>query len=159
VLSREDPATVLTRMLQAVDDLDWPAVRRCLADEVRTDYTELFGGEAETLPADELVRRWQGLLPGFDATQHLIGTGLVEEDEHRPVVRTHVRGYHHVAGAEGGPTWAVHGHYVVPLVRTPTGWAIAGITLRVFYQEGNTDLPALATERAATAPQAARPRG
>jgi SnoaL-like domain len=143
-------------MLQAVDDLDWPAARGCLADEVRTDYSELFGGEAETLSADELVRRWQGLLPGFDATQHLIGTTLAEEDEGRLTVRTHVRAYHHVAGAEGGAIWGVHGHYVVPFERSPAGWKIAGITLRLFYQEGNTDLPALAGERAGTSPRPAR---
>ncbi|GAA5137406.1 nuclear transport factor 2 family protein [Pseudonocardia adelaidensis] len=156
----DDPAAVLTRLLQAVDDLDWPAVRDCLADEVRTDYTELFGGAAETVSGDELVRRWQGLLPGFDATQHLIGTGRLEEGVGAggdgPTVRTHVRGYHHIAGADGGATWGVHGHYVVPLVRSPGGWRIAGITLRVFYQEGNTGLPALATERAAISPRAAR---
>jgi hypothetical protein len=153
-----DPTTVLTRMLHAVDALDWDSVRACLADEVRTDYTELFGGEAETLSADTLVERWQGLLPGFDATQHLTGPCLAEEDGQGGVlVRTHVRGYHHIAGAEGGPTWAVHGHYVVPVERAGDGWRIAGITLRVFYQEGNTDLPALAGVRAAHSPRAARP--
>lgn len=153
-----DPAALLTRMLQAVDDLDWPVVRGCLADEVRTDYSELFGGEAETVSGDELVRRWQGLLPGFDATQHLIGTTLVEEREDGFTVRTHVRAYHHVAGAEGGAVWGVHGHYVVPLRRSPAGWQISGITLRLYYQEGNTDLPALAGERADRAPRTARPR-
>jgi hypothetical protein len=130
-------------MLHAIDALDWRGVRACLADEVRTDYTELFGGEPETLPADALVERWQGLLPGFDATQHVTGPCLVEEDEQAGVlVRTHVRGHHHIAAAEGGPTWAVHGHYVVPVRRTSAGWRIAGITLRVFYQEGNGGPPA-----------------
>jgi SnoaL-like protein len=150
----DDPAVVLTRLLQAVDDLDWTAARDCLADEVRTDYSELFGGDAETLAADELVMRWHALLPGFDATQHLLGTGLVEERAGGLTVRTHVRAYHRV----GGAVWGVHGHYVVPLERSATGWKIAGITLRLFYQEGDTDLPALAGERAAAAPRTARPR-
>ena len=149
---------MLTSLLQAVDDLDWPSVRECLADELCTDYSELFGGEAETLSADELVKRWQGLLPGFDATQHLLGTGLLEEHEGGLTVRTHVRAYHRIADADGGAVWGVHGHYVVPLERESAGWKIAGITLRLFYQEGNTGLPALAGERAATAPRAARPR-
>jgi hypothetical protein len=159
VTTADDPAIVLTRMLQAIDELDWPGVRACLADEVRADYSELFGGEADTLSGDELVGRWQGLVPGFDATQHLIGTGLVEEDgDGGLTLRTHVRAYHHIAGADGGAVWAVHGHYVVPLEHSPTGWRIAGITLRMFYEEGNTGLPALAGERAAGSPRTARPR-
>lgn len=157
MFASDDPAAVLTGLLQAADDLDWEAVRDRLADEVRTDYSELFGGEAETLSADELVKRWQGLLPGFDATQHLLGTGLVEERGGGLVLRTHVRAYHYIDGADGGPVWGVHGHYVVPLERAPSGWKIAGITLRLFHQEGNTVLPALAGERAATSPRAARP--
>lgn len=153
----DDRSAVLTRMLHAIDELDWAGVRACLADGVRTDYTELFGGEPETLSGDALVERWQGLLPGFDATQHLTGPCLVEEDHDGGVrVRTHVRGYHHIADAEGGPVWAVHGHYAAPLERAGDGWRIAGITLRVFYQEGNTGLPALAAERAGQSPRAAR---
>jgi hypothetical protein len=144
-------------MLQAIDELDWPVVRACLADEVHADYTELFGGEAETLSGDALVQRWQGLVPGFDATQHMTGPCLLEEGpDGRLRVRTHVRGYHRIADAEGGPVWGVHGHYAVPLERSGDGWRIAGITLRVFYQEGNTELPALAAERAGQSPRAAR---
>lgn len=155
----DDPATLLTRMLHAIDELDWDEVRACLADEVRADYSELFGGAAETLPGDELVQRWQGLLPGFDATQHLTGPCLLEEDaDGRLRLRTHVRAYHRIADAEGGPVWGVHGHYAAPVERSGAGWRIAGITLRLFYQEGNSDLPVLAGERAARSPRAVRPR-
>jgi hypothetical protein len=148
----DDPAAVLTRMLHAIDDLDWDGVRACLADEVRTDYTELFGGEAETLSADELVKRWQGLVPGFDATQHMTGPCLVDEGEDGLVARTHVRAYHRI----GDAVWGVHGHYAVPLERTPAGWRIAGITLRMFYQEGDRDLPARAAERVGVSPRETR---
>lgn len=146
----DDPAAALTHLLHAIDDADWTGVRACLADEVRVDYSELFGGEAETVSADELVKRWQGLVPGFDATQHMTGPCLVEEGANGLVVQTHVRAYHRL----GDAVWGVHGHYVVPLQRTPAGWRITGITLRMFYQEGDRDLPALAAERAATSPRA-----
>ncbi|TWF81691.1 SnoaL-like protein [Pseudonocardia hierapolitana] len=149
---RDDPAAVLTRLLHAIDDVDWGEVRACLADEVRTDYTELFGGEAETLPADELVERWKGLVPGFDATQHMTGPCLVDERDGGLVAQTHVRAYHRI----GDAVWGVHGHYVVPLERTSAGWQIAGITLRLFYQEGDRDLPARAAERAGTSPRVTR---
>jgi hypothetical protein len=148
----DDPAAVLTRMLHAIDFLDWAGVRACLADEVRTDYTELFGGQAETLPADELVKRWQGLVPGFDATQHMTGPCLVDDRDGAVVAQTHVRAYHRI----GDAVWGVHGHYVVPLERTSADWRIAGITLRMFYQEGDPDLPARAAERAGVSPRVTR---
>jgi hypothetical protein len=149
-----DPAAVLTRLLHAIDDLDWDGVRACLADEVRTDYSELFGGEPENVSGDELVARWKGLLPGFDATQHMTGPCLVDERDGGLVVQTHVRAYHRI----GGAVWGVHGHYVVPLGHTPDGWRIGGITLRMFHQEGDTGLPARAAERAAASPRVARTR-
>jgi SnoaL-like domain len=152
VPTRDDPAAVLTRMLHAIDELDWTGVRACLADEVHADYTELFAGEAETLSADTLVERWQGLVPGFDATQHMTGPCLVEERAGGLEVRTHVRAYHRI----GDAVWGVHGHYVVPLERSPAGWKITGITLRMFYQEGNPDLPTQAAERAAHSPRTPR---
>ena len=143
-------ADTLIRMLHAIDRLDWAEVRRCLADQVRVDYTELSGGETETLAAGDLITRWRGLLPGFDATQHMTGPVLLARDE-RPGLRAdaHVRGYHRL----GGETWAVHGHYIA---RIADG-KITELTLQVFYQEGNLNLPTAATQRAATSPRTPRP--
>jgi hypothetical protein len=143
-------ADALPRLLYAIDVLDWPAVRQAFADEVRLDYTSLSGGEPETLPGDELIARWQALLPGFDATQHMLGP-VVLTDDAGPGVRAdaHVRGYHYVRGADGGETWGVYGHYTARQV----GGKITEFTLRVFYQDGNLGLPAVATERATASPR------
>jgi pimeloyl-ACP methyl ester carboxylesterase len=43
-------ADLLTRMLHAVDALDWDTVRGALAGELLVDYTSLAGGKPETLP-------------------------------------------------------------------------------------------------------------
>lgn len=139
-------ADVLTRLLHAVDALDWAVIRDVLADEVRVDYTSLFGGEVETLAADDLVARWQGLLPGFDATQHLTGPVLVTRDA-GPGVRadTHVIGYHYLADPGGGATWAVHGHYTARLV----DGLVTELTLTAFFQQGSMALTEVATRRAA----------
>jgi SnoaL-like domain len=143
-------ADTMTSLLHAIDRLDWDEIRRCLGDEVLVDYTELFGGEAETVTGEELTARWRALLPGFDATQHMTGPVLLTADN-RPGLRadTHVRGYHRL----GDETWAVHGHYVARLV----GGKITELTLQVFYQEGNQKLTETATQRAATTPRAPRP--
>lgn len=139
-------ADVLTRLLHAVDALDWATIRDVLAGEVRVDYTSLFGGEVETMAAGDLVARWQGLLPGFDATQHVTGPVLVTQDD-GPGVRadTHVIGYHHLADPGGGGTWAVHGHYAARLV----DGLITELTLTAFFQQGSMALTEVATRRAA----------
>ena len=143
-------ADTITRLLHAVDRLDWDEIRRCLADQILVDYTELSGGTAETLAGEELVARWRALLPGFDVTQHITGPVLLTSDDRLGLrADTHVRGYHHL----GDETWAVHGHYVARIV----DGKITELTLQVFYQEGNQKLPETATERAATAPRAPRP--
>lgn len=143
-------ADTMTSLLHAIDGLDWEEIRRCLADQVLVDYTEVFGGEVETVSGEELVARWRALLPGFDATQHMTGPVLLTSDD-RPGLRadTHVRAYHRL----GDESWAVNGHYVARLV----DGKITELTLQLFYQEGNQKLAESATQRARTAPRAPRP--
>jgi hypothetical protein len=43
----------------------------------------------------------------------------------------------------------VHGHYIARLANGK----ITELTLQVFYQEGNLELPAIATQRATTSPR------
>lgn len=140
-------ADVVATMLHAVDDLDWKAVRSSFATEVGIDYTSLWGGEPETLTADELIDRWRQLLPGFDTTQHLIGPVVVTEvDERTASCTTNVRGYHRI----GGATWMAAGRYIMRLVRADgVGWQIAAMTLRCYYEDGDRGLVDVAIERAA----------
>jgi hypothetical protein len=42
------------------------------------DYSSLTGREGATVSADDVVAGWKFLLPAFDATQHLIGTHIVD---------------------------------------------------------------------------------
>jgi hypothetical protein len=100
------------------------------------------------LSADALLDRWRALLPGFDATQHLIGPVIVTE--HRAslaTVEAQARGYHYLAGAEGGALWIVAGRYRFAMEQCDAGWTIRGITLQLAYQEGNLELPAIAQAR------------
>lgn len=92
---------VLVRLVHSVDRLDWRGARETFADELTVDYTSLSGGEVERLPADDLLSRWRELLPGFDATQHLLGPVRVTAGADEARVDAHVRGYHHLAGPTG----------------------------------------------------------
>jgi hypothetical protein len=127
---------VLTPMLHAIDARDFATVRASFTDEVRTDYTSLWGGDPQTVTADELVAGWQELISGLTATQHLTGPVI----EVNGLARTHVTAHHWLDGASGGDVWIVHGHYVARVV----DGKIAELTLRTHHQEGNRDIPTLA---------------
>lgn len=149
-----NPPDAVASMLHAIDRLDWPAVRQSFADRVTVDYRSLNGEPAAEVKAEDLIAGWQALLPGFDATQHLIGAVVVSLDGDAARADTHVRAYHHIAGAEAGTTWMVAGHYSVRLVERSGRWQILALTLTVFYQEGNLALPSVATARAISSPRA-----
>ncbi|BDM81183.1 nuclear transport factor 2 family protein [Acaryochloris marina] len=145
--------TPIVRMIHAIDQLDWPAVRYEFADTVDIDYTSLTGGEPETIPADKLMERWQGLLPGFQATQHLLGSFQVEVEDKAAAIETHVRAYHYIDDAPDSDVWMVAGHYQFQMALQGGRWVIAAIKLVVFYQEGNFELPTLAQTRAIETPR------
>ncbi len=143
----------ISSMLHAIDALDWEQVRASFADRVEIDYTSLFGGEPATLALDDLLANWKNLLPGFEATQHLTGPVVVRRAGAKTFAETHVRGYHSIAGAEGGNLWMVAGHYTLRMVQNKKQWKIAALKLTVFYQEGNLKLPEVAQGRAKTSPR------
>lgn len=107
----------ITRMLNAIDALDWTGVRGEFADTVDVDYTSLAGGQPATIAADQLMTTWQGLLPGFEATQHLTGPIRAEVAGSVGTAYTSVRGYHYIKGAPGGEVWMVAGTYTMRMVR------------------------------------------
>lgn len=137
----------VTAMLHAIDTLDWTGVRAAFADRVTVDYTSLFGGEPATMAGDDLIKTWQGLVPGIDATQHMIGPVVSVIAGDTAKAETHVRGYHRLKGVEGGETWMVAGHYVFKLIRQSGVWRIEAMTLIAYYQEGNLQLPGAAKAR------------
>jgi hypothetical protein len=134
-------ADVITRMLHAIDRLDWVTVRNSFADEVATDYTSLWGGEPENLTADELVARWTEFASGLAATQHQTGP-VVVSDGH---AETHVVAHHWLPEAQGGDLWTVHGHYIA---RMADG-RIAELILETFHAGGHDGLPSIPGQRPA----------
>lgn len=135
-----DRHTTINRFFRAVDTRDWDTVAATLADHVALDYTSLFGGEAEVLSPDDVTKRWRGLLPGFDATMHLLGP-LIDDGD---TVQCNFRGYHHI----DGKTWMVAGWYTLDVVQTAAGVRIAGIKIESSYEEGSRELVEQAQQRA-----------
>ena len=78
----------------------------------------------------------------------LLGPVRERVDGDSALLEAHVRAYHRL----GEDVWLVAGHYVAEVAR-PDGWRITALTLRTYYQDGASDLPAAATERARTSPR------
>jgi len=145
------PTDVFTTMLRAVDTLDWDTVRSSFADRIEMDYTQLWGGQAQTLPIDDLVSDWTDLATGFDATQHITGPIVVtHENADRIECTTTFRAYHHVIEDVGASTWLVAGRYDIRLRATAGRWRIQAMTLHLAYEEGDRRLVDLARQRSAT---------
>jgi ketosteroid isomerase-like protein len=142
----ENIADIVARIAYYADARAWTELHDLFAQSVHVDYTSLFGGTPADLSAHELMTGWRAFLPGFDATQHLLGPILVETKGARASAWTHIRATHRI----GGELWVVGGRWAIALVRE-AAWRIASITFEFAYQEGNTDLPNLARERAARA--------
>lgn len=134
-------ADTFTSMLHAIDARNWPAVRAAFADEVRIDYSSLFGVPPATVNAEAHVAGWAAFARRFDVTQHITGPFVVTRDGAGAIARTHVRAYHRMKDVPGGETWMVAGHYEVGLQPFGATWKIASLTLRVFYQDGNLSIP------------------
>jgi hypothetical protein len=140
--------TAVTRMLHAIDALDWQTFRAAFEPQLRLDFTSLFPGQPETVTIDTLLSRWVPFAHGFDATQHLIGpVVLVRSDGRTATAEAHVHASHYIAEAEGGPLWIAAGHYEWTLQRCESSWTIAGIIFTLLFQHGNRRLPELATAR------------
>ena len=146
-------ADLITTMLHAIDVVDWETVRDSFTDTVFVDYTSLQGGRPGELSADQLIRNWQALVPGFDATQHL-GAGLiVSPDSENVHAKTNVHAWHYIKNAEGGDFWAVAGHYEFAFESISSHVKISRMSLHLFFQHGNLQLPEQAKIRADKAPR------
>jgi len=130
-------ADVITRMLHAIDRLDWAVARDSFADVVATDYTSLWGGEPGDQRADDLIKQWQDFTATLSATQHVTGPTLYADGR----AETHVIAYHWLL--DGGDLWVVHGHYVARIV----DGRIAALTLQTISSYGHEGLPSIGPRR------------
>lgn len=151
-------ANLIAALAIHVDALRWDELLLLFAPEVRVDYTSLFGGDAQTLRAEELIGQWQQLLPGFTRTTHVIGTPLIvaNGDEARasaPVIAVHL--LEDSLGVQD--QWIAGGCYEFQSRRTNGPWRIASLTLARAWSRGNLELPALARRRVSEAQSRLRP--
>ena len=126
---------------------DWGRVRDFMASQITTDYVSLFGGEVGTTDRVALIAQWKTVLPGFDATQHLITNIAVDGNADEAHTTSHVRATHWI----NGHFWTVGGIYRHRLVRSSDGWRVSFIGIQRLYEEGDRAVLKAAAERVTAA--------
>ncbi len=144
-MTQETIINTVNQMALTADQRDWSVCRSCFADEVFVDYTSLAGGEPATIPADALIESWQGLLPGFTATQHLIGSHVVDIQNDDAECQAHFQSAHILDDEQ----WVLGGMYHFRLTHNEGTWKIAAITMTALWSVGDqAKLLGQAAERA-----------
>ena len=83
------------RYAYALDTRDWELYRSLLADQVIVDFRGLgYRGEPRQRSREWWVGQVRGLLDGFDVTQHVMSSPLVEEAEDGVALTVYLQAHH-----------------------------------------------------------------
>ncbi|MBE1284163.1 MAG: nuclear transport factor 2 family protein [Rhodobacteraceae bacterium] len=136
----------ITDIAAGADRQDWTRVRGAFADTVTVDYTSLWGGEAATQDADDLVAGWAGFLPGFDSTHHMVTNhSITSFSETTATAEADFTATHRI---EDG-LWVLGGRYTYALEKSGDRWRVTALTMTALWETGDRGLVAQAGERAA----------
>src|SRR5262245_34305707 len=113
---------VCTRMFTSIDAHDWDGFERCLAPDVVTDFTALWGGQPERSTAHDLRTSWERLFAGFTSTQHLVGNYMTETTGSGALVQATFRATHFGTDPFGAPSWTLYGRYSIALEQRDNGY-------------------------------------
>jgi len=122
---------VLFRYAHALDDRDSRLLRTCFTEDAVCEVGATLSG------IDAIIGFAEGVLSGFDVTQHLIANPRCAVDGDHAESVCDLQAQHVTRGAPGGEHYVIGGRYVDSLVRTPDGWRIARRRLRVTWSQGN----------------------
>ncbi|WP_170386546.1 nuclear transport factor 2 family protein [Ruegeria atlantica] len=141
-----DISTAITDIAAGADRHDWTRVRGAFADTVTSDYTSLWGGDAVTQPADELVAGWFAFLPGFDATHHMVTNHTVTSlSAKSATAQADFTATHRLADG----LWVLGGRYDYELEKSDNRWVVTSMTMTALWETGDRGLVAIAGQRAA----------
>lgn len=139
----------ITDIAAGADRHQWDRVRDAFADQVTLDYTGLWGGEATSQGADEIVAQWSGFLPGFDRTLHLIANhAIIEAGDTTATAEADFQAVHRI----DADSWTLMGHYRYELAKRDGAWKVTRLIMTPTHETGDRGLVNRATERAKASP-------
>jgi hypothetical protein len=138
---------LINRFYFSVDMRDYATMRNCLTDEIKFDYTALFGTQMPPT-ADELVEDVRLNHQGLIDLQHITTSHLVTVEENRAKCHVNFQAQHFLPNGRGSNLWTVRGRYLYSLIRTKGEWRIYGCVIHVAWTDGNLQIFDLAHEQA-----------
>ncbi len=145
---QQDISRAITDIAAGADRHDWDRVGDAFAETVTTDYTSLWGGDAVTQPAAELVAGWAAFLPGFDSTHHMVTNHAIRSvADGRAVAEADFTATHRIDDG----LWTLGGRYSYELEEAEDRWRVTFLTMTALWETGDRTLVAVAAERAAAA--------
>ena len=135
----------ISSLFVATDERNWSELEELFAEKVLLDYSSMTGNPAAKLPAKEIIKSWQGILPGFTFTHHQIGNFNTTAKGKQAQVFCYGTATHYLE-ADGGNIWTVVGSYDFELEENGGKWRVTAMKFNFKYQDGNTGLPQKAIE-------------
>jgi hypothetical protein len=139
IAERKEVEDTVVRLGRLLDDQDWSGLAALFDENVRTDYTSLFGGEPGEVTSAALLEGWQSDLSSLDYAQHVIISPLAEIDGDRATATANVQIVAKRSDSFGGSLWTCGGRYELELRRADR-WLITSFTLRAFWTDGNINV-------------------
>lgn len=122
-------------LAQAQDRQDWDAVGQAYLPDAAYVHP---GGELQGAAA--IVERTREALKHLDASQHLVGTVVVEVLGDTASSTAQFQAVHIRSGTPGGDHYTILGSYQDRWVRTPQGWRIQSRVQSYCWRDGNRDV-------------------
>ena len=156
LIDRKDITDLIYRFAKGVDTCDWALYRSCYADTVELDFSSAHGATTpQTMSADKWIEFCSSIMPGFDATSHIMSNIMCDIKGDTADVRVALYAEHYLANVSGQNSHEVGGFYTHQLKRGPKGWKIHKAKLTQTYTKGPAQLfeMAAARVRSGTAPR------
>lgn len=137
-----DITETVHRMGWLADMRRWDDLLDVFTDQVRVDYTALAGGDPADVDPSDLVAGWADSLGALDATQHLLGSVIVDiDDDGSSATATAQFQATHLATIDGQTDrWTLGGNYAFELQQATSGWRIAAVTMTPTWSTGDDQL-------------------
>jgi len=122
---------------RALDTRDWDLFRSLFAEEVEADFSA-FGIPAGRVSREHVLGWMQHAFrrEGMKTSQ-IYANFEITIDGDRATCVSSLLGRHRLPGLDGGEDFTLHARYHDRLVRTETGWKLAGVAIEVLFTEGN----------------------
>jgi len=144
LIDKSDIRELILNYALGLDTQNWSLLRSIFTGEVEFDFSSFNGTPPAKLPVDAWIAACQALVPGFDATQHLLTNFMIDVAGDTATTTVYVQAEHFIATDKGERSHTLGGYYNHRLVKSPDGWKISGLVFTVFWRRGDPQVYELA---------------